>query len=129
MKIFRLNNFNELPTKLIWYIFFLSMIGLFILKSISNHHSSDLLSTPFFKQLIFFIPAIFTLLLMMLLPRYTIHKYSYLFFLFGILIVIMPFFGSPHARTYRWLDIGLPFAIQQVNLQKFYYSCFSKISI
>ena len=118
MKIFRPNNFNELPIKLIWYIFFLSMIGLFILKSISSHNSSELLNTPFFKQLIFFIPAIFTLLLMMLLPRYTIHKYSYLLFLFGILIVIMPFFGSPHVKTYRWLDIGLPFEIQTSEFAK-----------
>ena len=118
MHTFKLNVFKELPVKLIWSVFFLSVIGLIILKSISNHHTNELVDNPFFKQLIFFIPAISILLTMTFLPRYSIHKYSYLLFLFGVLIVILPFFGNPHAKTYRWLNIGLPFAIQTSEFAK-----------
>lgn len=118
MYIFRQNVFKELPVKLIWSVFFLSVIGLIILKSISNHHTNELVGTPFVKQLMFLIPAISILLTMAFLPRYSIHKYSYLLFLFGVLIVILPFFGNPHAKTYRWLNIGLPFAIQTSEFAK-----------
>ena len=118
MNTFRLNVFKELPVKLIWSVFFLSVIGLIILKSISSHHTNELVDTPFFKQLILFIPATSILLAMAFLPRYSIHKYSYLLFLFGVLIVILPFFGNPHAKTYRWLNIGLPFAIQTSEFAK-----------
>ena len=118
MNLIRLNSFKEVPTKLIWYVLFLSCIGLVILKSISNHHPNGLVYTPFFKQLIILMPAIFILLCVTFLPRYSIHKYSYILFLLGILIVILPFFGSAHAKTYRWLNIGLPFGIQTSEFAK-----------
>ncbi|MFL3007137.1 MAG: FtsW/RodA/SpoVE family cell cycle protein [Candidatus Neomarinimicrobiota bacterium] len=118
MNLIRLNSFKEVPTKLIWYVLFLSSIGLVILKSISNHHPNGLVYTPFFKQLIILMVAIFILLCVTFLPRYSIHKYSYVLFLLGILIVILPFFGSAHAKTYRWLHIGLPFGIQTSEFAK-----------
>ena len=34
--------------------------------------------------------------------------------------MILPFFGSPHAGTYRWLNIGLPFAIQPSEFTKIF---------
>jgi rod shape determining protein RodA len=52
------------------------------------------------------------------IPRYTIHKYSYTFYLIGIFIVLLPFLGTAHAGTYRWLNIGLPFAIQPSEFAK-----------
>ncbi len=118
MSVLKIIYQKEFPVKLIWSIAILSAIGLIILKSISNHHSNDLIFTPFFKQVIFLIPAIFILFLTLIVPRYSIHKYSYLLFIFGIIIVVLPFFGSPHARTYRWLDLGLPFAIQTSEFAK-----------
>ncbi|MBA66017.1 MAG: hypothetical protein CMG55_09480 [Candidatus Marinimicrobia bacterium] len=118
MRILKLINQKEFPVILIWSIAILSAIGLIILKSISNHHPNDLIFTPFFKQVIFLIPAIIVLFATLIIPRYSIHKYSYLLFIFGIIIVVLPFFGSPHARTYRWLDLGLPFAIQTSEFAK-----------
>ena len=118
MNLISLNNFKEVPVKLLWSVVFLCFIGLVILKSISNHHPEGLVYTPFFKQLIILIPAVIILLCVTFLPRYSIHKYSYVLFLFGILIVILPFFGSAHAKTYRWLNIGLPFGIQTSEFAK-----------
>ena len=118
MSILKLIYQKEFPVILIWSIAFLSAIGLIILKSISNHHPNDLIFTPFFKQVIFLIPAIIVLFATLIIPRYSIHKYSYLLFVFGIIIVVLPFFGTPHARTYRWLDLGLPFAIQTSEFAK-----------
>ncbi len=118
MNLFSLNNFKDLPVKLLWYVVFLVSMGLVILNSISNHHPEGLVHTPFFKQLIILVPALFILLFVMFLPRYSIHKYSYILFLFGVVIVILPFFGDTHAKTYRWLNIGLPFGIQTSEFAK-----------
>ena len=118
MKVSKLLPQKELSVKLIWSISLLSLMGLVVLKSISAHHNADATFSPFVKQLIFLIPAILVLLMILIVPRYSIHKYSYSLYLIGIIIVIVPFFGHPHARTYRWLDIGLPFAIQTSEFAK-----------
>ena len=118
MNVNKLNSFKDVPTKLIWSALSLSFIGLIILKSISNHHPDGLIYTPFFKQLIILMPAVSILLFVIFLPRYSIHKYSYILFFLGIVIVILPFFGSAHAKTYRWLNIGLPFGIQTSEFAK-----------
>ena len=111
-------NLKELPFKLLYSVLFLSFIGLIILKSISKHYPIGILYTPFLKQLIILFPAIVILLFIIILPRYSIHKYSYILFFIGIVIVILPFFGSPHAKTYRWLNVGLPFGIQTSEFAK-----------
>ena len=118
MNVNKLNSFKDVPTKLIWSALSLSFIGLIILKSISNHHPDGLIYTPFFKQLIILMPAVSILLFVIFLPRYSIHKYSYILFFLGIVIVILPFFGSAHAKTYRWLNIGLPFGVQTSEFAK-----------
>ena len=36
----------------------------------------------------------------------------------GIIFVLLPFTGNPHAGTYRWFDLGLPFSIQPSEFAK-----------
>ena len=36
----------------------------------------------------------------------------------GIIFVLLPYTGNPHAGTYRWFDLGLPFAIQPSEFAK-----------
>ena len=38
----------------------------------------------------------------------------------GSFLVILPFFGSTHAGTYRWLNTGLPFNFQPSELAKIF---------
>ncbi len=118
MIISKLKTFKELPLKIIWSVSFLSFLGLIVLNSISKHHQGGFMETPFNKQFIFLIPAISFMIIILLIPRYTIHKYSYPLYIFGIIIVILPFLGPPHVGTYRWLNIGLPFAIQTSEFSK-----------
>ena len=118
MSLININKFREVPIKLLWSVVFLLFISLVILKSISNHYPDGFVYTPFLKQLIILVPAIIILLCFIFLPRYSIHKYAYILFLFGIIIVVLPFFGDTHAKTYRWLYIGLPFGIQTSEFAK-----------
>ena len=39
-------------------------------------------------------------------------------YVLGIIFVVLPFLGNPHAGTYRWLDFGLPFSIQPSEFAK-----------
>ena len=114
----RSTEFKEIPVKIIWAVAFLTVMGLIVLKSISQHHPGGLFQNPFTKQLFFLIPAILVSCVILFIPRYTIHKYSYTFYLIGIFIVLLPFLGTAHAGTYRWLNIGLPFAIQPSEFAK-----------
>ena len=114
----RFSFYKEVPLKILWSILFLSFIGLIVLKSISKHNQGYFLETPFNKQLIFLIPAISIMIMILFIPRYTIHKFTYPFYVLGIVLVILPFLGSPQAGTYRWLDLGLPFAIQTSEFAK-----------
>ena len=114
----RSQNYKELPFSIVGSVAFLSIIGLIVLNSISSHQQGDFLNSPFNKQILLMIPAISVLLMIIFLPRYSIHKYSYPMYLIGIVIIIMPFFGQSHANTFRWLDIGLPFKIQPSEFAK-----------
>jgi len=111
-------SFSELPFKIIWSVLFLTFIGLITLYSISQHHQGPILLNPFKKQLLFLIPALLICFLIICIPRYSIHKYSYAFYFIGIIIVVLPFFNTSHAGTYRWLDFGLPFTIQPSEFAK-----------
>ena len=115
---FKSINHKELPYGIILSAIFLNFIGLVALKSISYNQDLTFLNNPFYKQSIFMVPSILICLLVVIFPRYTIHKYSYPLYLLGIILVIFPFFGSPHAGTYRWLNIGLPFSIQPSEFAK-----------
>ena len=114
----RSSQYKELPFSIIGSAVFLSCIGLIVLNSISQHQQVGFLANPFNKQLLILIPAICLSLLLTIIPRYTIHKYSYPLYSIGIFIIILPFFGSLHANTFRWLELGLPFKIQPSEFAK-----------
>ena len=111
---------KDLPIKIIWAVVFLSTIGLIVLKSISQHHIGGVFQNPFSKQLLFMVPSVIGTIIILFVPRYTIHKYAYALYAISIIFVILPFFGNPHAGTYRWLNIGLPFAIQPSEFAKIF---------
>ena len=111
---------KDLPIKIIWAVVFLSTIGLIVLKSISQHHIGGVFQNPFSKQLLFMVPSVIGAITIIFIPRYTIHKYAYALYAISIIFVILPFFGNPHAGTYRWLNIGLPFAIQPSEFAKIF---------
>ncbi len=114
----RSTQYKELPFSIIGSVVFLSCIGLIVLNSISQHQEGGFLANPFNKQLLVLIPAICLSLFIVIIPRYTIHKYSYPLYFIGIVIVLLPFFGSLHANTFRWLNLGLPFKIQPSEFAK-----------
>ena len=114
----RSTQYKELPFSIIGSVVFLSCIGLIVLNSISQHQEGGFLANPFNKQLLVLIPAICLSLFIVIIPRYTIHKYSYPLYFIGIVIVLLPFFGSLHANTFRWLNLGLPFKVQPSEFAK-----------
>ena len=110
--------YKEMPISIITSVAFLSITGLIVLNSISQHQESDFINNPFYKQCLFFLPAIILAFFTLLIPRYNIHKYTYPLYISGIILVLLPFLGKSHANTYRWLDIGLPFKIQPSEFVK-----------
>ena len=111
-------DFKELPLRIIWAAGILTLFGLIVLKSISQHNSGTFLHNPFFKQIIFLIPALIGAVGVLYIPRYSIHKYAYAIYALGIILVLLPFSGNPHAGTYRWLNIGFSLSIQPSEFAK-----------
>ena len=111
-------HFKEMPLRIIWSVVFLSLVSLVVLNSISQQYQGRFLNTPFAKQLLFFFPATLIAYIIIFIPRYTIHKYAYTMYVLGIIVVLLPFTGNPHAGTYRWFDLGLPFSIQTSEFAK-----------
>ena len=116
---FKKLNIIETPWKIIFSASLLSIIGLVALSSIS-YQSPSIVQNPFFKQLFFLIFAFAGFLIAFLTPKYLIHKYAYVIYSLGIILVILPFFGATHAGTYRWLNIGLPFNFQPSEFAKIF---------
>ena len=116
---FKKLNINETPWKIVFSASLLSFIGLVALSSIS-YQSPSIVQNPFFKQLFFLIFAFGGFLIAFLTPKYLIHKYAYVIYSLGIVLVILPFFGATHAGTYRWLNIGLPFNFQPSEFAKIF---------
>ena len=116
---FKKLNIIETPWKIIFSASLLSSIGLVALSSIS-YQSPSIVQNPFFKQLFFLIFAFAGFLIAFLTPKYLIHKYAYVVYSIGIILVILPFFGASHAGTYRWLNIGLPFNFQPSEFAKIF---------
>ena len=111
--------YKELPMSIIVIVSILSIIGLVVLKSISQNEYGVFFSTPFNKQLFLLVPSILLCFVILFIPRYTIHKYSYPLYIIGILMVLLPFTGSSHAGTYRWFNIpGSNFSIQPSEFAK-----------
>ena len=116
---FKKLNIIETPWKIIFSASLLSSIGLVALSSIS-YQSPSIVQNPFFKQLFFLIFAFAGFLIAFLTPKYLIHKYAYVIYSLGIVLVILPFFGATHAGTHRWLNIGLPFNFQPSEFAKIF---------
>tara|TARA_Y100001970_G_scaffold293680_1_gene442337 strand:+ start:3750 stop:4976 length:1227 start_codon:yes stop_codon:yes gene_type:complete len=112
-------NVNDAPWKILFASLFLSLIGLVALNSIS-HQNTIFSQSPFYKQLFFLFIALFSFSFSIVTPKYIIHKYAYFIYGIGVIIVLFPFFGKPHAGTYRWLDIGLPFNFQPSEFSKIF---------
>ena len=119
MILFKIANINDAPWKILFSSLFLSVIGLIALNSIS-YQNTTFIQNPFYKQLFFLFLAFFSFSFAFITPKYIIHKYAYFIFGVGILIVVLPFFGEPHAGTYRWLNIGLPFNFQPSEFSKIF---------
>ncbi len=109
----------DIPWRILIIAIILTLIGLLALKSISYHHTKTL-QNPFYKQVIFLLPSIVLCGLILFLPRYAVHKYSFLIYGAGIVLVILPFLDSEHAGTHRWLNVGLPFAVQPSEFAKIF---------
>ena len=113
-------NVSEIPWKILFSALFLSTLGLIALNSISYQSTSNSLN-PFYRQLIFLFLALTGFVFSFFTPKYIIHKYAYIIYGIGSILVILPFFGSTHAGTYRWLNIGLPFNYLSDNSIKIQY--------
>ena len=113
------SNVNDAQWKILFSALLLSTIGLVALNSIS-YQSTSLALNPFLKQLFFLFLALFGFFISFFTPKYIIHKYAYVIYGFGSILVILPFFGSPHAGTYRWLNVGLPFNFQPSEFVKIF---------
>ena len=94
---------------------FISLIGLY---SISQNSSGNIFSSPFYKQIVILIPSFIISILVLYIPKNSIHKYVYHFYVLGIIFVLLPFLNSKHAGTHRWFDLGLPFMIQPSEFAK-----------
>ena len=112
-------NIHDAPWMILYSALFLSFIGLIALNSIS-HQNTTIIQNPFYKQLFFLFIALFSFSFSFITPKYIIHKYAFIIYGVGIFIVILPFFGSAHAGTYRWLNVGLPFNFQPSEFAKIF---------
>ena len=110
--------YKEMPLRIIWSVAFLSIVGLVMLNSISQQYQGGIFNTPFTKQFLFLFPAVLIAFIIIFIPRYTIHKYTYTLYALGIIFVLLPYTENPHAGTYRWFDLGLPFSIQPSEFAK-----------
>tara|TARA_B110001454_G_scaffold20677_1_gene19588 strand:- start:10562 stop:11788 length:1227 start_codon:yes stop_codon:yes gene_type:complete len=119
MNILKRININDAPWKMLFSSLFLSLIGLIALNSIS-HQNLSIIQNPFYKQTFFLLIALFCFSISFITPKYIIHKYAFVIYGLGILLVILPFFGAPHAGTHRWLNIGLPFSFQPSEFSKIF---------
>ena len=118
---YRSLEYKEFPVSIVVIAAILSLIGLVVLNSISQNEYEGFLKSPFDKQFIFLVPAVCLSFIILFIPRYTIHKYSYPLYVLGILMVLLPFSGSPHAGTYRWFNVpGTGFAVQPSEFSKLF---------
>ncbi len=105
------------PFGLMAIIFAILCIGLISLYSVAEIKSNDA-SNAFLRQIIFLGPALLLMLIFTIIPKKLIHEYIYALYALIILMVILPFFGSKVADTYRWINFGLPFSLQPSEISK-----------
>ena len=90
MKILKIKNYKDASWMILLLPLVLSSIGLIALNSISYQNNVSLIN-PFTKQLVFLLIALCVFLFSFITPKYIIHKYSFIIYGFGIIIVILPF--------------------------------------
>ena len=83
---------REFPNNILWSAAFLTIVGLIVLRSISQHSDDGFFQNPFLKQILFLLPAVLLCLTVYYTPRFLIHKYAYNLYIFGLMIIILPFF-------------------------------------
>ena len=105
------------PYSLLLIISGLLLIGLTSLYSIAAVKSGGE-SSAFLRQLFFLIPSIVLMIIFTIVPRKIIHEYIYVVYTLSVIAVLIPFFGSKVADTYRWINIGLPFNLQPSEIAK-----------
>ena len=105
------------PYSLLLIILGLLLIGLTSLYSIAAVKSGGE-SSAFLRQLFFLIPSIVLMIIFTIVPRKIIHEYIYVVYTLSVIAVLIPFFGSKVADTYRWINIGLPFNLQPSEIAK-----------
>ena len=105
------------PFGLMAIIFAILCIGLISLYSVAEIKSNDA-SNAFLRQIIFLGPALLLMLIFTIIPKKLIHEYIYVLYALIILMVMLPFFGSKVADTYRWINFGLPFSLQPSEISK-----------
>jgi len=96
----------QLNIKIPLVAFFLTGIGLIALYSVSLHQGGELIRSPFFRQLIFLIPATIGFWLVILIPPHIIHNKSYILYWIAVISVLIPYLGPKIAGTYRWIIIS-----------------------
>ena len=105
------------PLTMLIPVLFLLILGLLSLYSIAT---LQIQAPPnaFSKQLYFLIPSFIMLIIMTILSKRLIHKYIYFIYILAIVAVLLPFLGDKVSGTYRWINFGLPFALQPSELSK-----------
>ena len=112
MIIIKKPNINEAPWKILFSALFLSFIGLVALNSIS-YQSQTLSHSPFYKQLFFLILALVGFLISFFTPKYIIHKYAYIIYGVGSILVILPlqFIDSPTYKGFLNFIFNFPLSV------------------
>ena len=110
--------FKEFSFGLFGIAFCLVCISLIGLYSISQNSPGNIFSNPFYKQILILIPSVIISIIVIYIPKYSIHKYVYQFYFLGIIFVLLPFLNPKYAGTHRWFDLGLPFMIQPSEFAK-----------
>lgn len=112
------NSSQKFPVSVLLLPLLLTTIGLIALFSISVNQVGVIAISAFTKQLLFMIPAISGFLVLLFIPKYLIHKYIYVAYIFIVVLVTVPFLLSSIAGTYRWINIGLPVSFQPSEFAK-----------
>lgn len=109
--------FSEAPYSILLMAILLTGLGLITLYSIVSVGGGSGVNA-FSKQVIFLCLAFFFFLLMLFIPRHTIHKFIYILYGITLIAVLLPFLGEKVAGTHRWIQFGLPIGIQPSEMAK-----------
>ncbi|MBD3273528.1 putative lipid II flippase FtsW [Candidatus Dependentiae bacterium] len=103
----------------------LTLIGFVFIYSSSSVYALERFGSSFYflkKQLLFFIPAIFGLIIFALLPKHFIKKFTPLFFLISLILTALTLFSQLSVKLHgsaRWLSIG-NFTMQPSEILKLF---------